>query len=204
MVWCLSSYLTCRHELQWTQGALHVGDVGLELVQRRSDAGLDLGRFLPRRAVGSDLVERLLRHPGGGVWLSRRERVLVVVSCWSKSSKLLPNEISSGAPRIAVSTLVRFGLAQRTLNREQSPLSPSSHLRLGRTSPFPLSLHLTPAFLLESPALLLSSYAPSSNPTATFRHACRGAEGQHSGSLICLPCAWSLRSMQTSHSRLSV
>ena len=77
----VSSYLTCRHELKGTQSALHVGDVGLELIQRRSDVGLDLGWLRPRGAVGRDLIERLLRHPGGDVVLSWREKVLMFVSC---------------------------------------------------------------------------------------------------------------------------
>lgn len=67
MVWYLSSYLTGGHELQWTQSALHVRDVGLELIQGGCDVGLDLRRFGPRWTVGSDLVERLLRHRGGDV-----------------------------------------------------------------------------------------------------------------------------------------
>ena len=75
LCWCIfSSYLASRHELQRTQSALHVRDVGLELIQGGSDVGLDLGRFLPRRAVGSDLVERLLRHRGGDVLVVESER----------------------------------------------------------------------------------------------------------------------------------
>ena len=65
LVLIISSYLTCRNELQWAQRALHVRDVGFELIEGGSDVGLDLGRFLPRWAVGRDLVERLLRHSGG-------------------------------------------------------------------------------------------------------------------------------------------
>lgn len=56
------SYLSRAHELQRPEGALHVRDVGLELIQGSCDVGLDLGRVLPRRAVGRDLVEGLLRH----------------------------------------------------------------------------------------------------------------------------------------------
>ena len=90
LCWCVfSSYLASRHELQRTQSALHVRDVGLELIQGGGDVGLDLGWFLPRRAVGGDLVERLLRHRGGDVLLWRlRGGGGGIVSCKSKSSQL--------------------------------------------------------------------------------------------------------------------
>lgn len=79
-----SSYLACRDELQRPQGALHVGNVGLELVQRRSDAGLDFGGLGPRWAVGRDLVKRLLRHGGGvcGGWQSGREMSCAWLQCY--------------------------------------------------------------------------------------------------------------------------
>jgi hypothetical protein len=56
------SYLTSRDKLERSQGGLEVRDVGLEFVKGGCDAGLQLGRMLPRRAVGSDLVEGWLRH----------------------------------------------------------------------------------------------------------------------------------------------
>ena len=64
--WCCS-YLAGRHELQRPKRTLHVGDIGLEFVQRGSDAGLDLRGLGPRRAVRRDLVQGLLRHIAGGV-----------------------------------------------------------------------------------------------------------------------------------------
>ena len=73
-----SSYLASGHELQGTQGALHVRDVGLELIESGRDVLLDLGGLGPRWGVGRDLVERLRgRHlvgdvgwveGGGGGW----------------------------------------------------------------------------------------------------------------------------------------
>lgn len=59
-----SSYLTRRDELQRPEGSLHVRDVGLELVESSGDARLDLIGLGPRRAVGRDLVQCLLRHVG--------------------------------------------------------------------------------------------------------------------------------------------
>jgi len=53
-----SSYLAGRDELQRPESAAHVWDVGLELLECSCDLSLDLGRVLPRWAVGSDLVER--------------------------------------------------------------------------------------------------------------------------------------------------
>ena len=52
-----SSYLASRHELKRSKRAPHVWDVGLKVVESISDARLDLGRVLPRWAVGSDLVQ---------------------------------------------------------------------------------------------------------------------------------------------------
>jgi hypothetical protein len=60
----LSSYLAGGDELERPEGGLHVRDVGLELVERSRDAGLDLRGLGPRGAVGRDLVEGLLRHDG--------------------------------------------------------------------------------------------------------------------------------------------
>jgi hypothetical protein len=71
------SYLARRDELQWSQRTLHVGDVGLEVVERIGDAGLDLRRRLPRRAVGGDLVEGGRRHDGG-LWSGGRSRSVVM------------------------------------------------------------------------------------------------------------------------------
>jgi hypothetical protein len=51
------SHLTGRDELQRSQGNLEIGSVGLEIVESTSDLGLKLGRALPRRAVGRDLVQ---------------------------------------------------------------------------------------------------------------------------------------------------
>lgn len=58
------SYLASRDELKRSQGRLEVWDVGLEFIEGGCDAGLQLGRMLPRGAVGSDLVESWLRHDG--------------------------------------------------------------------------------------------------------------------------------------------
>jgi hypothetical protein len=59
------SYLASGDELQWSQRALQVGDVGLEVVEGIGDAGLDLRGRLPRWAVRSDLVERGRTHGDG-------------------------------------------------------------------------------------------------------------------------------------------
>lgn len=63
--------------MQRAQRALHVGDVGLEVVESVSNARLDLRGVLPRRAVGSNLVQRRRRHIGGFV---EAYRCSVVVS----------------------------------------------------------------------------------------------------------------------------
>ena len=52
-----SSYLTSRNELQRSQRAPHVWDVGLQVVESVGNARLDLGRILPRRAVWRDFVQ---------------------------------------------------------------------------------------------------------------------------------------------------
>ena len=52
-----SSYLTSRNELQRSQRAPHVWDVGLQVVESVGYARLDLGRILPRRAVWRDFVQ---------------------------------------------------------------------------------------------------------------------------------------------------
>jgi hypothetical protein len=62
-----SSHLTSGDELQRSQGNLEVGSVGLEVVESLSNVLLKLGRVLPRRAVGSDLVEGRAGHLDG--WL---------------------------------------------------------------------------------------------------------------------------------------
>ena len=138
LCWCVfSSYLASRHELQRTQSALHVRDVGLELIQGCSDVGLDLGRFLPRRAVGSDLVERLLRHRvedvsmwrvrGGGGGIPK-----VPSSPIAKSQRAVRQDWSQYAKPF-------MALARQTLINENRSLaaSPPSHVRLGKSS----SLH---------------------------------------------------------------
>lgn len=58
-----NSHLTGRDELQRSESDLEVGSVCLEIVQSTSNAGLQLGGVLPRRAVGGDLVQRG-RHAG--------------------------------------------------------------------------------------------------------------------------------------------
>lgn len=60
-----SSHLTGRDELQGAQGDLEVSGVGLEVVESLSNALLELGGVLPRRAVGGDLVKGLGGHFGG-------------------------------------------------------------------------------------------------------------------------------------------
>ena len=52
-----SSYLASRDELQRSQRAPHVWDVGLQVVESVGYARLDLGRILPRRAVWRDFVQ---------------------------------------------------------------------------------------------------------------------------------------------------
>lgn len=51
------AHLTRRNKLQWPQRTPHIGNVRLEIVERVGDASLQLGRVLPRRAVGRDLVK---------------------------------------------------------------------------------------------------------------------------------------------------
>lgn len=75
-----SSYLASGDKLQRAQSALHVGDVGLEIIESIGDARLDLGRVLPRRAVGGDLVEGGRRHVGGCVEGCRSEDVVSEMS----------------------------------------------------------------------------------------------------------------------------
>ena len=71
-------YLTSGHELQGPERALHVGDVGLQVVDRAGDAGLQLGGVLPRGARGRDLVD--VSHDCGAlVVVEGRETGLVVV-----------------------------------------------------------------------------------------------------------------------------
>ena len=57
LLFLCSAYLAGRDELQRAKSSLHVGDVALELVQRRSDLLLGLIGLLPRWAVGGDLCE---------------------------------------------------------------------------------------------------------------------------------------------------
>ena len=52
-----ASYLTSRDELQRSQRAPHVWDVGLQVVESVSNTRLDLGRVLPRRAIWRDFVQ---------------------------------------------------------------------------------------------------------------------------------------------------
>lgn len=54
--------LTGRDELKGSQRRLEVWDIRLEFIEGSCNAGLQLGWVLPRRAVGSDLVECLSRH----------------------------------------------------------------------------------------------------------------------------------------------
>ncbi len=52
-----TSYLTGRNELQRPQRALHVRDVGFQIVEGTRDAVLELRRFLPRWTGRCNLVE---------------------------------------------------------------------------------------------------------------------------------------------------
>ena len=84
-----SSYLAGGDELQRPEGSAHVRDVGLELVERSRDAGLNLARLGARGRVGGDLVQGLLRH-GGGVlvdWIEYRSVVLGRTSKQERSSQ---------------------------------------------------------------------------------------------------------------------
>ena len=56
------SYLASGDELQRPQRTAHVWDIGLKVVERIGDVGLDLRGVLTRRAVGRDLVEGGGRH----------------------------------------------------------------------------------------------------------------------------------------------
>lgn len=67
------SHLAGRHESQRPEGGLEIGRVVLEIVQSASDAELQLGRVLARRAVGRDLVELGVTHVGDGCRLQRME-----------------------------------------------------------------------------------------------------------------------------------
>ena len=51
------AYLTSGNELQRPQRGLHVGDVGLQVIEGVCNARLELGWFLPRRARCCDFVE---------------------------------------------------------------------------------------------------------------------------------------------------
>lgn len=57
LLFLCSAYLAGRDKLQRAKSSLHVRDVALELVQRRSDLLLGLIGLLPRWAVGCDLGE---------------------------------------------------------------------------------------------------------------------------------------------------
>lgn len=59
------SHLTSRDDLERSEGDLEIGGVGLEVEESLSDARLELGRVLPRGAVGSDLVKGLGAHFDG-------------------------------------------------------------------------------------------------------------------------------------------
>jgi hypothetical protein len=54
--------LTSRDKLKRSQSNLQVGSVGLEIEESLSNVLLKLGRVLPRRAVGGDLVQGLAAH----------------------------------------------------------------------------------------------------------------------------------------------
>ena len=81
-VWYSSSYLARRHELQRPQGTAHVGNVGLQLIEGGCDLGLDLGGLGPRRAVGRDLVQCLLRHDAGDIRRCCVEDTHCTLSTW--------------------------------------------------------------------------------------------------------------------------
>ena len=74
-----AAYLTSRHELQGPERAFHVGDVGLQVVDRAGDAGLQLGRVLPRGAGGRNLVD-VSHDCGARSWWSGRN---CFVGSWS-------------------------------------------------------------------------------------------------------------------------
>ena len=93
------------------------------------------GRFLPRWAVGSDLVERLLRHRSGDVLSVRARGVVGVVPCRSKSSRSSARQKRlCDVPSLSQDARYHFWLKLPKLNHEQN-LSPPSHLRLGKTTP---------------------------------------------------------------------
>lgn len=76
MVSCVClSYLARAGELEWPQARLHVGNVGLEVVESIGDALLDLRGAGPRGGVGGDLVEGWSRHVGGGRGLSNGRKM---------------------------------------------------------------------------------------------------------------------------------
>ena len=94
----LSSYLAGGDELERPEGGLHVRDVGLELVERSRDAGLDLRGLGPRGAVGRDLVQSVGGHFGCGL---KFEKVRVVGS--SQKSSL---QFDQGARSEPLTTLL--------------------------------------------------------------------------------------------------
>lgn len=82
------SYLAGGDELQRPQGAAHVRDVGLELVDGIGDAGLNLAGVGARRRVGGDLVKGGGRHGCGvdGRGWRRRKKLLQMSKVVSISS----------------------------------------------------------------------------------------------------------------------
>jgi hypothetical protein len=53
----VAAHLSCGNELKGSERDLQVGGVGLEVIERTGDAGLELGWVLTGWARGRDLVE---------------------------------------------------------------------------------------------------------------------------------------------------
>jgi hypothetical protein len=51
------AHLSCGNELKWSESDFQIGRVCFEIIQSTSNADLQLGRVLARRARGRDLVE---------------------------------------------------------------------------------------------------------------------------------------------------
>ena len=83
-----SSYLASRDELEGTKSSLEVGNVGLEIVECVGDTRLDLGRVLPRWAVGRNLVQGGRRHVGGCVDGCRNCRCRLNIESRNPKSKV--------------------------------------------------------------------------------------------------------------------
>ena len=114
------SYLAGGDELERTKRAAHVGDVAFELVESRSDVGLDLRWVLARRAVARDLVECGRRH-GCDCVLGKSDRTarrnVEVVANWYNFGDFLATDVNrSGAhnPRQNLSPRVHLWASVHT------------------------------------------------------------------------------------------